>query len=65
MNQPMPFVLPTQRQRLPFPYQPEADALAAARARLGSTLKWPAVVAAATPWVYAVRDNPAPFWAKE
>ena len=47
----------------------------AASARVGSTagtgataggaagLHWPAVVAQATPWVQAVRQHPAPFWA--
>jgi RHH-type proline utilization regulon transcriptional repressor/proline dehydrogenase/delta 1-pyrroline-5-carboxylate dehydrogenase len=40
-------------------------ALAAARARLGEGLDWAAAVAAATPWVEAVRAHPAPFWAME
>ena len=57
--------LPPPQQRLPFPYQPEARALAAARARLGEGLDWAAAVAAATPWVEAVRAHPAPFWAME
>ncbi|WP_022981195.1 L-glutamate gamma-semialdehyde dehydrogenase [Ideonella sp. B508-1] len=57
--------LPPQQQRLPFPYQPETQALAAARARLGEGLDWSAVVAVATPWVEAVRAHPAPFWAME
>jgi RHH-type proline utilization regulon transcriptional repressor/proline dehydrogenase/delta 1-pyrroline-5-carboxylate dehydrogenase len=56
--------LPPPQQRLPFPYQPEARALAAARARLGG----PGLGGgrrAATPWVEAVRAHPAPFWAME
>ena len=40
--------LPPPQQHLPFPYQPEARALAAARARLGEGLDWAAAVAAAT-----------------
>jgi RHH-type proline utilization regulon transcriptional repressor/proline dehydrogenase/delta 1-pyrroline-5-carboxylate dehydrogenase len=51
--------------RLPFPYRPEAGLVAAARAVLDGRLDWPAVVAAARPWVQAVRENPAPFWAME
>jgi RHH-type proline utilization regulon transcriptional repressor/proline dehydrogenase/delta 1-pyrroline-5-carboxylate dehydrogenase len=57
--------LPPPQQRLPFPYQPEARAVAAARARLGEGLDWAAAVAAATPWAEAVRAHPAPFWAME
>jgi RHH-type transcriptional regulator, proline utilization regulon repressor / proline dehydrogenase / delta 1-pyrroline-5-carboxylate dehydrogenase len=51
--------------RLPFPYRPEAEAVAAAQQTLAGALHWPAVVAAATPWVEAVRAHPAPFWAME
>jgi RHH-type proline utilization regulon transcriptional repressor/proline dehydrogenase/delta 1-pyrroline-5-carboxylate dehydrogenase len=51
--------------RLPWPYRPEAVAVAAARAQLQGRLDWPAVVAAAAPWVRAVRERPAPFWALE
>ncbi|GAA0743858.1 bifunctional proline dehydrogenase/L-glutamate gamma-semialdehyde dehydrogenase PutA [Ideonella azotifigens] len=65
MHTPTPFPLPAQRQRLPFPYQPEAQVLAAARARVDAGLDWGAVTARATPWVLAVRDKPAPFWAME
>ncbi len=57
---------PTQalHQRLPLPYQAEANALAQALSQLAPTrLHWPAVVAQATPWVQAVRQHPAPFWA--
>ena len=57
--------LPPRRQRLPFPYQPEAAALAAARSRLGGQMDWSAVLATARPWVLAVREHPAPFWAME
>ena len=39
--------------------------VAAALASLQGRLDWPAVVAAAKPWVQAVRERPAPFWAME
>jgi len=55
----------TTTARLPFPYRPEADAVAAALASLQGRLDWAAVLAAATPWVRAVRERPAPFWAME
>jgi RHH-type proline utilization regulon transcriptional repressor/proline dehydrogenase/delta 1-pyrroline-5-carboxylate dehydrogenase len=51
--------------RLPFPYRPETDVVAAALAAVQSSLDWPAVLAAASPWVRAVREQPAPFWAME
>ena len=51
--------------RLPFPYRPEAEVVSAALAVLQGRLDWPAVVAAARPWVQAVRATPAPFWAME
>jgi RHH-type proline utilization regulon transcriptional repressor/proline dehydrogenase/delta 1-pyrroline-5-carboxylate dehydrogenase len=56
---------PTPRERLPFPYRPEAEALAAAVQSLAGALDWPRVVAGARPWVEAVRSHPAPFWAME
>ena len=55
----------TPPPRLPFPYRPEPEALALSLAALQGRLDWPAVVAAATPWVRAVRNKPAPFWAME
>ncbi len=51
--------------RLPFPYRPETEVVAASLAALAGKLDWPAVLAAARPWVQAVRDKPAPFWAME
>ena len=51
--------------RLPFPYRPEAEAVAQALSALQGRLEWPAVLAAARPWVQAVRDKPAAFWAME
>ncbi len=53
------------RARLSFPYRPETEAVAAALAALHGRLDWPAVVAAARPWVQGARDKPAPFWAVE
>src|SRR5687767_3730256 len=55
---------PASTSRLPFPYRPEAEAVRAALQSLDG-LDWPAVIAAATPWVAAVRAHPAPFWAME
>ncbi len=60
-----PFPLPAARQRLPPAHLPEADALAAARKRLPALPDWATVVDQARPWVQAVRDKPAPFWAME
>lgn len=51
--------------RLPFPYRPEAEVVAAALATLNGRLDWPGVVAAARPWVQGARNKPAPFWAME
>ena len=51
--------------RLPFPYRPESVAVTEALAAVQGALDWPAVVAAGRPWVQAVRDQPAPFWAME
>jgi len=55
---------PASPSRLPFPYRPEAEVVQAALQSLHG-LDWPAVVAAARPWVAAVRGHPAPFWAME
>ncbi len=66
-------------QRLPNPYRSELtivlkclEALRASAASAepadsaaGAALDWPAVQRMATPWVEAVRRNPAPFWAME
>jgi RHH-type proline utilization regulon transcriptional repressor/proline dehydrogenase/delta 1-pyrroline-5-carboxylate dehydrogenase len=51
--------------RLPFPYRPEPEVVAALLQRLHGRLDWAAAVAQATPWVRAVREHPAPFWALE
>ena len=57
--------IPAARQRLPFPYRPEAAAVAEVRERLQSRVDWAAAVEQARPWVKAVREHPAPFWALE
>src|SRR5689334_19763049 len=59
------FLPPPARARLPFPYRPEIEAVQAALDALQGRLDWPAVVTAAKPWVQAVREKPAPFWAME
>jgi RHH-type proline utilization regulon transcriptional repressor/proline dehydrogenase/delta 1-pyrroline-5-carboxylate dehydrogenase len=51
--------------RLPFPYRPERGAVEEALAALQGRLDWPAVLTTARPWVQAVREQPAPFWAME
>ena len=67
MNTPLAVVVAQLAQvaRLPFPYRPELEVLSASLAALQGRLDWPAVVTVATPWVQAVRDKPAPFWAME
>ncbi|WP_423222000.1 L-glutamate gamma-semialdehyde dehydrogenase [Ideonella lacteola] len=60
-----PFVANPPRARLPFPYVREHQALGAARQRLMLGIDWAGVIALAQPWVQAVRDKPAPFWAME
>ena len=56
---------PPASARLPFPYRPEDEVVAASMAALQGRLDWPAVIAAARPWVMGARANPAPFWAME
>ncbi len=57
--------------RLPSAYRSEATVIAArleflsATGLEGGALLWNQVVAAATPWVLGVRNNPPPFWAME
>ncbi|MGD9834820.1 MAG: L-glutamate gamma-semialdehyde dehydrogenase [Piscinibacter sp.] len=59
------FVAPPETARLPEPCRPEPQVLAAALQTLSGWLDWPRAAARATPWVQAVRDTPAPFWAME
>jgi RHH-type proline utilization regulon transcriptional repressor/proline dehydrogenase/delta 1-pyrroline-5-carboxylate dehydrogenase len=56
---------PPPADRLPPPCRDEAACVAVLRRRLAGALDWPAVVRQATPWVQAVRAQPAPFWALE
>ena len=53
--------------RLPPPCRDEATVLQdlLATLRRDGPVDWSAVVTQATPWVAAVRDKPAPFWAME
>ncbi len=56
---------PVRTARLPLPYRPEAEVIAPSLVSLQGRLDWPAVVAAARPWVQSVREQPVPFWAME
>ena len=56
---------PPAHARLPPPCRSEAAVVARLRAAAGKSIDWPRVVDAARPWVQAVRDKPAPFWALE
>ena len=63
---PNPFSPPDPvRRRLPPPGRDESEVLVSLLPALSDQLDWPRVVAAARPWVLAVRDQPAPFWAME
>ena len=57
--------MPITRSRLPAPCRPELEVVHRLLAGLHGRLDWSAVIATATPWVHAVRDKPAPFWAME
>ncbi len=59
------FSAPPVSARLPYPYRPEFDVLNSLMQGLATSADWPAAVRSARPWVQAVRDNPAPFWAME
>src|SRR5256885_14964027 len=59
------FTVPPPAARLPSPYRDENEALRHLFARLATSLDWPRAAAMAQPWVQAVRDKPAPFWAME
>jgi RHH-type proline utilization regulon transcriptional repressor/proline dehydrogenase/delta 1-pyrroline-5-carboxylate dehydrogenase len=51
--------------RLPSPLRDEPTIVAQRLRSLDGALDWPAAAAAARPWVQAVREAPAPFWALE
>jgi RHH-type transcriptional regulator, proline utilization regulon repressor / proline dehydrogenase / delta 1-pyrroline-5-carboxylate dehydrogenase len=54
-----------QQARLPQPGRDENAVLANILPALQPALPWTPVLTRARPWVQAVRDNPAPFWAME
>ncbi len=56
---------PPPHARLPPPVRGEAEVVARLGRAAGQSIDWPGVVATARPWVQAVRDKPAPFWALE
>jgi RHH-type transcriptional regulator, proline utilization regulon repressor / proline dehydrogenase / delta 1-pyrroline-5-carboxylate dehydrogenase len=62
---PSSFVAKPQQARLPYPYRPEVDVVEAALATLTGQLDWAQVIRTGRPWVEAVREKPAPFWAME
>ena len=63
---PTPFVLPEPAQRLPAADRPEPEVVQALLAQVGQgVLDWASVKSLARPWVHAVRNHPAPFWALE
>jgi RHH-type proline utilization regulon transcriptional repressor/proline dehydrogenase/delta 1-pyrroline-5-carboxylate dehydrogenase len=64
MSDPLP-TMPPPAARLPYPYRDEREVLGRLGASLQQSLRWPDVMADARPWVRAVRDKPAPFWALE
>jgi len=51
--------------RLPSPLRDEVTTVAQRLRLLDGALDWPAAATAARPWVQAVRETPAPFWALE
>jgi len=66
MSSPSPrFVAGPPSARLPYPYRSEQAAVEAALSSLAGQLDWAQVIRAARPWIEAVRDQPAPFWAME
>ncbi len=58
-------ITPPSPQRLPDPYLAEEAVVSSLLATLQTTFDWPAASRMALPWVHAVRNNPAPFWAME
>ncbi|MCW7540005.1 L-glutamate gamma-semialdehyde dehydrogenase [Aquabacterium sp. A7-Y] len=63
MSTPARFTVPAPAMRLPAPDRPEAEVVKSLLTRVH--LPWDAVKATAGPWVQAVRERPAPFWAME
>src|SRR5437763_12033040 len=59
------FTAPPPSARLPSPYRNEIEVVKGLAASLAKGLDWSKAAAMAAPWVQAVRDKPAPFWAME
>src|SRR6476659_4728871 len=59
------FATPPPATRLASPYRNEIEVVSALADTLAQRLDWPRAAAMAGPWVQAVRDKPAPFWAME
>ena len=57
--------MPANSARLPFPYRDETAVVQASLDSLHGALQWSSAMTAAKPWVQAVREKPAPFWALE
>ena len=61
--------MPIAASRLPAPCRPELEVVHHLLGTLHDAhrgaLDWSAVIDTARPWVQAVRDKPAPFWAME
>ncbi|HWH80986.1 MAG TPA: proline dehydrogenase family protein, partial [Burkholderiaceae bacterium] len=62
---PLPPIRTDRTDRLPPPCRDESQALAGLLRALAGSVDWPAAARRARPWVEAVRDKPAPFWAME
>lgn len=56
---------PPPAARLPYPYRDELGVLGELMQGLAASVDWAGAVRMARPWVQAVRDKPAPFWAME
>ena len=65
LTEPVTFTALPERARLPHPARAEMDVLSHLAPPVRATLDWPRVMAVARPWVQAVREKPAPFWALE
>lgn len=64
-TEPMPFSPAPERTRLAHPTRDEIDVLTSLAPAVQAALDWRRVITEAQPWVQAVRDRPAPFWALE
>ena len=60
-----PFAAAPERARLPHPARAELEVLTRLAPTVQTALDWRRVIEHARPWVQAVRDQPAPFWALE